>query len=86
MVSSWTENILTTYDQCKRLRSAEECRQLASVGASRSVKGYLTGYDTCIDIMGVERCRSMLSSDRSAVIMTAGVFFVAGFVVGRIMK
>lgn len=85
-MSIWTGNVLMTYDQCKRLRSAEECRQLASVGAARSVKGYLAGYDACIDAFGVDRCRQMLSGERSGLVMVAAVFFVAGFLVGRILK
>lgn len=85
-MTSWTQQILMSYDQCKRLRSPEECRQMASVGASNSVKGYLRGYDTCIDLFGVDRCRQMLSSDRTATITIAGAFFIAGFLVGRILK
>lgn len=85
-MTSWTRHILQSYDQCKRIRSPEECRQLASVGASQSVKGYLIGYDTCVETFGLDRCRQMLSSDRSAMITVGAVFFVAGFLVGRILK
>ena len=86
MITSWTEQILATYDQCKRVRSPEECRQLASVGASQSVKGYLQGYDTCVELFGLDRCRQMLSSERSGMITVAVIFFVGGFLVGRILK
>jgi len=86
MLTSWTDNILTGYDQCKRLRSAEECRQIASVGAARSVKGYLKGYDTCVDLFGFDRCRQMLSSEATPMIPVAAVFFIGGFLIGRILK
>ncbi len=86
MITSWTDSILTGYDQCKRVRSPEECRQLASVGASQSVKSYLRGYDTCVELFGFDQCRGMLSSEPAALIPVAAIFFVGGFLVGRILK
>jgi len=85
-VTSWTQHILEGYDQCKHVRTPEECRQIASVGAAKSVKGYLIGYDNCVELFGVDRCRQMLTSERTALIMSAALFFVGGFVVGRILK
>ena len=85
-MSLYTGQVLASYDQCKRIRSPEECRQIASVGASQSVKGYLRGYDTCIELLGVDRCRQMLTSDRAALVPVAVAFFVAGFIVGRLLK
>lgn len=86
MMTSWTQHILQSYDQCKHVRTAEECRQLASVGASQSVKGYLRGYDTCIELFGLVRCRQMLSSPKTANVTVAILAFVGGFVVGRLLK
>ena len=78
--------IVDAYEQCKRLRTPEECRQMAASGAAKSAQGYLVGYDACVKLFGRDRCREMLSSGRSAPVATAIVAFAAGFVVGRMLK
>jgi hypothetical protein len=78
--------IVDAYDQCKRIRTPEECRQIAASGAAKSAQGYLVSYDACVKLLGRDRCRQMLSSERSAPVAIALVSFAAGFLVGRILK
>ncbi|KKN57086.1 hypothetical protein LCGC14_0565580 [marine sediment metagenome] len=80
------ESFLLSYDECKRIRSPEQCRAIAASGASLSVDGYLRGYDLCVQTFGQERCRLMLSSPKTATVTVAVLAFVAGFVVGRLLK
>jgi len=78
--------IVDAYEQCKRLRTPEECRQLAASGAAKSAQGYLVGYDACVKLLGRDRCREMLSSGRSAPVAIAVVSFAFGFLAGRLLK
>ena len=80
------ESFLLSYDQCKRIRSPEQCRGLAASGASVTVDGYLRGYDLCVQTFGQDRCRLMLSSPKTATVTVGLVAFVAGFLVGRVLK
>ena len=80
------ESFLESYDQCKRLRSPEECRAIAVSGASVSVDGYLRAYDLCVETFGQARCRQMLSSPTTTTITVALVALLAGFVVGRLLR
>lgn len=80
------ESFLESYDQCKRLRSPEQCREIAARGASVSVDGYLRGYDLCVQTFGQERCRQMLSSPKTATITVGLLALVAGFLVGRVLR
>ena len=80
------ESFLQSYDQCKRIRSPEQCREIAVRGAGVSVDGYLRAYDLCIETFGQERCRQMLSSPKTATVTVALLAFAAGFVVGRLLS
>ena len=77
--------IVDSYEQCKRIRTPEECRQLAASGAAKSAQGYLVSYDACVKLLGRDRCREMLSSERSAPVAVAVVAFAAGFIIGKIL-
>lgn len=80
------QSFLESYDQCKRIRSPEQCREIVARGASVSVDGYLKGYDLCVQTFGQERCRLMLSSPKTATVTIAVVALVAGFLVGRVLR
>lgn len=80
------QSFLQSYDQCKRIRSQEQCREIVARGASASVDGYLRGYDLCVETFGQERCRVMLSSPKTATATVGLLAFVAGFLVGRILR
>lgn len=77
--------IVDGYEQCKRIRTPEECRQLAATAAAKSAAGYLIGYDACVKLLGRDRCRQMLSSGRAAPVAVAIVAFAAGFIIGKIL-
>ena len=85
-MSVLSETFLMSYDNCKRVRSPEQCRAIAASGATRSVEAYLRGYDLCVETFGQERCRQMLSSPKSATVTVAVLALVAGFVVGRLLR
>jgi len=85
-MSIYLTPIVDSYEQCKRIRTPEECRQLAATGAAASAQGYLLGYDTCVKLFGRDRCRQMLSSGRSAPVAIAVVSFAFGFLAGRLLK
>lgn len=85
-MSIYLTPIVDSYEQCKRLRTPEQCRQLAATAAAKSAQGYLIGYDACVKLFGRDRCRQMLSSERSAPVAVAVVALTVGFLVGRLLK
>jgi len=80
------EAFFRSYQECKRIKSPEECRALAAAGADRAVRGLLVSYDKCIEVFGVETCTSIVASEKSRSILVVGIAFTLGFVVGRILK
>ena len=85
-MSIYLTPIVDAYEQCLRLRTVEQCREIAASGAGASARAYLVSYDACVKLLGRDRCRQMLSSERAAPVAVAIVGFAAGFLVGRMLK